>query len=310
MSKNYCNFVPELQQIPHYMKKIFFLLFHFLIIGSLCAQQKKTVCGETRYVVPETQSLSEAKRTAIERARLQALADEFGTVVTQTNTTAMHTTNGQTNSTFNSFSGNDVRGVWEEDTKEPEIKVLYENEVMVIHAKVCGKARELKSNQVELKIETLSYGPHHGNRHPTRPGEVTTQFRNNDFFGVHFKSPVNGYVALFIRDDNNDIVYTQLPYENSNGSARAVKSNQDYTFLNNQDPEYPDVPAVILTTDRKIENNTLIMVFSKKPFDLSLSEQGKYFQETDLTKFLKWLHNLRKHDETVQVQEIVLTIHQ
>lgn len=292
--------------MKHVLTFLMFLLLSIVAYG----QQKKTVCGETRYVVPETQSLSEAKRTAIERARLQALADEFGTVVTQTNTTAMHTANGQTNSTFNSFSGNDVRGVWEEDTKEPEITVLYENEMMVIHAKVCGKARELKSNQVELKIETLSYGPHHGNRHPTRPGEVTTQFRHNDFFGVHFKSPVNGYVALFIRDDNNDIVYTQLPYENSNGSARAVKSNQDYTFLNNQDPEYPNVPAVILTTDRKIENNTLIMVFSKKPFDLSLSEQGKYFQETDLTKFWKWLHNLRKHNETVQVQEIVLTIHQ
>jgi len=286
----------------------FFLLI-MLVYGAY-AQQKKTVCGEAKYVVPETQSLVEAKRTAIQQARLQALAEEFGTVVMQTNTTAMHTMNGETNSTFNSFSENDVRGVWDEDTKEPEIKILTDNDMMVIHAKVCGKAHEIKSNQVELLIEPLSYGYHHKQQQPSRPGEVTTQFCHNDFFGVHFKSPVNGYLALFIRDDNNDIVYVQLPYENSNGSARAVKSNQDYTFLNDQDPEFPNRPAVILTTDRKIENNTLIVVFSKQTFDLPLSDNGKYFPEMDLTKFQKWLHNLRKHDETVQVQEIVLTIHQ
>ena len=290
------------------MKKYLSLFLFLLLAGVVNGQRTKNVCGETDYVVPETQTLVEAKRTAVTRARLQALADEFGTIVTQTNTVAMHNVNGEANSTFNSFSENDVRGVWVEDTKDPEIKVMYQNEMMVIRAKVCGKAREIKSTQVELLVETLSFGQHNGQQHPSRPGEVTTQFRDNDFLGVRFKSPVNGYVAFFIRDDNNEAVYTLLPYENSDGSARAVKSNQDYMFLNNQDPEYPAMPAVILTTDRKIENNTLIAVFSKNPFDLSLSEKGKDFQEMNLSKFQKWLHSLRKHDETVQVQEIVLAI--
>ena len=290
------------------MKKSISLFIFILICVAAYGQQKKTVCGETRYVVPETQSLSEAKRTAIKQARIQALADEFGTVVTQTNTTAIHSVNGTTNSTFNSFSENDVRGVWVEDTKEPEIKILTDNEMMVIHAKVCGKARELKSNQVELLIETLSYGYYDGNENPMRKGYVTTQFNNGDFFGVRFKAPIKGYVAIFIRDDNTEKVITQLPYVGGDGYAREIKANQSYVFLTNEDPSFPYKTTTILTTDRKIENNTLIVVFSKNPFHLSLSNQGEWFPEIELPKFQKWIHSLLMHDETLQVQEIVLTI--
>lgn len=295
--------------MPKYMKKILVLLLCVVFAGGVYAQQKVSVCGETRYVVPETQSQSDAKRTAIQRARIQALADEFGTVVSQTNTTTMHNTGEQTKTDFNSFSENEVRGIWIEDTKEPELDMRYENNMLVIYAKVCGKARELKTNAVELDIQTFSYGGHNGESHPSRPGYATTQFKHNDLLGVRFKSPVNGYVAMFIRDDNNDIVLTQLPYVGSDGRARAVKSNKEYIFLNNNDPEFPsDMESVILITDRKIETNTLVIVFSQKEFNLSLAKQGKYFPEMELAKFQKWLHSLRKYDETLQVEEIVLTI--
>jgi len=292
------------------MKKSLLVLFLGALALSVYGQKAVPVCGQTTYHVPETQSQADAKRTAIERARIQALADEFGTVVSQTNTMSMHSAGGQAQTDFNSFSANDVRGVWIEDTREPEIKMTYENDQLVIFAKVCGKAREIKGSQVELLVETLNYGSSAGKQNPTRKGEVTDRFRNNDFFGVHFKSPVNGYVALFIRDDNSGMVYTQLPYQGADGYARTVRSNQDYVFLNNEDPDYARLfgESVILTTERTVEHNTLIVVFSKNPFNLSLSEQGRFFQETELPKFQKWLHDLRKHDAAVQVQEIVLTI--
>lgn len=290
------------------MKRILTICLLVCLLFPLCAQHTKNVCGEVDYVMPETQSQLEARRTAIERARIQALADEFGTIVSQTNTTTMHNTEGQTKTDFNSFSASDVRGVWVEDTNEPEITMVYDQNQIVFHVKVCGKARELKSNPVELQIETINYGYHNGEEHPFRPGYETTQFKNNDFFGVRFKAPIDGYVAIFFRDDNNDIVYTQLPYEGSDGYAREVKSNKEYTFLNNQDPEFPPLPSAILTTDRKIETNTLVVVFSKRLFHMSLTNHGEFFPEMELPKFQKWLHSLRVHDETAQVEEIVITI--
>ncbi len=273
------------------------LIVIWTVIGvTLQAQLTTNACGEIDYVVLETQTLSEAKQTALTQARLKAIADEFGTLVTQANTTTMHIKDGQTNSNFNSFSENEVRGIWISDTQDPVVEVTYRNDMMVIHANVCGKVRELKQSSVELQVK------------PLNKGIESTLFKNNDRFAVEFKSAASGYVAVFIRDDNNDIVNVMMPYENSDGNAREVKSNKDYIFLCTQDQEYPYAEETILTTSKSIENNTLIVVFSQKKFHISLSNKGEFVPEVENVKFQKWLHGLRMYDTTVQVEEIVLTI--
>lgn len=290
------------------MKKYSGLLLLLVFATNVYSEKTVTICGSATYYMPETQTLEGAKRTAIMRARLQALADEFGTNVAQTNTTTMHSEDGKTQTFFNSYSENDVRGIWLEDTKEPELTIRYKDETAVIQASVCGKAREIKNNPIELLIEPLNYGQPHGEEHPKSPGHATTEFHDGDFFGVHFKSPVSGYVAIFWRDDNADIVYTQLPYANSDGYSSEVKSNRDYIFLSNEDPNYPYKSTTILEAKRKIEYNTLIVVFSQKRFHVSLSNQGEFFPEIEVPKFQKWIHSLRIYDETAQIQETVITI--
>ncbi len=263
---------------------------------AVYAQRIVNACGEVDYVVPETQTLSEAKQTAITQARLKAIADEFGTTVSQTNTTAMHTKDGKTNSSFNSYSENEVRGIWISDTKEPEVIVNYRNDMMVIHAEVCGKVREQKQSTVELQVT------------PLNKGVESTLFKNNDRFSLSFKSAASGYVAVFIRDDDNEIVNVMMPYDNGDGNAREVKSNKEYLFLCTKDPEYPYDEETILTTSKSVENNTLIVVFSQKKFHISLSNKGEFVPEVENAKFQKWLHGLRVYDTTAQVEEIVLTI--
>lgn len=269
----------------------------FLLIGiATNAQRIVNACGEIDYVVPESQSLAEAKQTAITQARLKAVADEFGTIVAQTNTTTIHNNNGSSHSTFNSFSENEVRGIWISDTKEPEVSINYRHEMMVIHVEVCGKAREQKREMVELLVK------------PLNKGIESTLFKNKDRFSVSFQSAASGYVAIFIRDDNNDIVNVMLPYDGSEGNAREVKSNKEYLFLCTNDTEYPYKEETILTADKTIEHNTLIVVFSQKKFHISLSNKGEFVPEVANVKFQKWLHGLRVYDTTAQVEEIVLTI--
>ena len=286
------------------MKKCWLLLFSlFFCADFFYSQRSVNVCGEVDYVVPESQSQAEAKRIAIARARTKAIADEFGTLVHQTNTTAMHNTAESSNVDFNSFSENEVRGIWIEDTREPEVSMSYRNNMLVIHASVCGKVRELKQNKAELSIRVRNDGK-------TNEGIETTHFRNNDRISVAFQSPVKGYVALFIREENTGLVHIMMPYdtENADGYAREVKSNREYVFLNSLDPQYQYPTPTILTTDRSIENNTLIVVFSEQPFRLSLTHKGEFVPEVENAKFRKWLHGLRVHDTTAQVEEIVLTI--
>lgn len=278
------------------MKRLYCIVFFFLGCTFLYAQRTVNACGEVDYVVPETQTLAEAKQTAITQARLKAIADEFGTIVSQTNTSAMHNKDGKTSSSFNSYSENEVRGIWISDTKEPEVEVKYRNDMMVIHAEVCGKVREQKREKVELQIK------------PLNKGIESTLFKNNDRFSVSFKSAASGYVAVFIRDDANEIVNVMMPYDDGDGNAREVKSNKEYLFLCTQDPAYPYSEETILTTSKSVEYNTLIVVFSQKKFHISLSNKGEFVPEVENSKFQKWIHGLRVYDTTAQVEEIVLTI--
>lgn len=278
------------------MKSRILIFFLLIACASLHAQRTVTACAEIDYIMPETQTMAEAKQTAIAQARLKAIADQFGTIVAQTNTTAVHTDNGKTNSSFNSFSENEVRGIWLGDTKEPQVTIESLNGMTVIHVEICGKVREQKREKVELQIK------------PLNNGLESTNFKNNDRFSVSFKSAASGYVAVFIRDDSNGIVNVMMPYEGSDGNAREVKSNKEYMFLCTKDPDYPYNEETILTTSKSIENNTLIVVFSQKKFHIALSNMGEFVPEVENSKFQKWLHGLRVYDTTMQAEEIVLTI--
>ena len=54
-----------------------------LFIQITNAQRVKSIKGEYTYHVPENVTLDIAKQTALQRAKIQALADEFGTIVMQ-----------------------------------------------------------------------------------------------------------------------------------------------------------------------------------------------------------------------------------
>ena len=91
------------------------LILSFLILifsTTVFAQKVKNVCGEYTFYAPENVSLSEAKRIALERAKLQALADEFGTVISQVNTSVVKDDNGKADSHFFSLSGTEVQNTF------------------------------------------------------------------------------------------------------------------------------------------------------------------------------------------------------
>lgn len=280
------------------MKRLVFsiILLAWALVGN--AQKAVSVSGEYRYVVPENVSITEAKSTAIERARNEAMAKEFGTVVSQTNTNTTKVVDGKVETDFTSIGGTESKGIWLSDTKEPEVKVLFENDVMVVEAKVWGKAREIKNSETELDITLLCNGIE------------SERFKDKDKFSIDFKTASKGYVAIFLRDDViDDPIFCLLPYENENGEPREVKGNTLYTFLSSKDPIYPrGLQETTLTTEKAVEFNKIIIVFSKNKFNMPLSEEGQYIPEISADKFQKWLRKNRINDETMQVVEKTVEI--
>ena len=67
--------------------KYFFLLLFLTFSLPVISDNLKTVEAEYIYYAPENVTIEEAKRIAIDRAKIQALADAFGTIVSQVNTT-------------------------------------------------------------------------------------------------------------------------------------------------------------------------------------------------------------------------------
>lgn len=273
------------------------LIFCFLFALTSQAQRIATVCGEYRYTVPGEIPLNRAKQIAIDKARNEAIANEFGQVVSQSTNTTIHSSGTQSSVQSDSYASTESKAIWLSDTKEPEVSIAYENDVMVITASVCGKARELKTAEVELRMQVVSNSIE------------TERFKNNEKVAIHFKSPVNGYVSIFFRDDNAGMIYCMMPYENEDGTAREVKSNKEYIYLSTEDPIYPYQEETILVTDKTVEFDTFILVFSKKDFSMPSSEAGEFVPELPVEDFQKWLRKNRINDETMQTIEKSIQIH-
>lgn len=119
---------------------IFVMILMFLGVATTSyAQRTRKVHGEYIYHAPENVSLEQAKKTALSRAQIQALGDEFGTVVAQHNATLMNNTNGSTQTDFTSLSSSDVKGEWLETIGEPKYEISYEQGMLVV--KMLGKRK-------------------------------------------------------------------------------------------------------------------------------------------------------------------------
>ena len=278
------------------MKYIINLILVLLFTATIQAQRITTVCGEYRYIVPEETPLNRAKQIAIDKARNEAIANEFGQVVSQSTTTTIHSSDNNSQVQSDSYTSTESKAIWLSDKQEPKVSIAYENDVLVITASVCGKVRELKTAEVELKMQVLNNGLE------------SNQFKNNDKVSITFKSPVSGYVAIFFRDDNAGIISCMMPYENEDGTAREVKSNKEYTYLSTADPLYPYQEATILVTEKPTEFDTFILIFSKKDFSMPASDMGDFVPELSVEDFHEWLCKNRIHDETMQTIEETIQI--
>ena len=121
-----------------------------LLSAHLQAQKMQKVEAEYVYYAPENVSLEEAKRTALERAKIQAIADAYGTIVSQSNTTRITNKNGKTDTDFLSLGGSEVKGEWIETIGEPEYNITYQQETLVVKVYIAGKIREIVSAPVDF----------------------------------------------------------------------------------------------------------------------------------------------------------------
>lgn len=279
-----------------------------LLSQTVFSQSKRTVAGEYRMMVPSYMNRVEARLVAIEQAKIDALAKEFGTIVSQTNLTVMEKANNQSSDSFYSLGMCDVKGEWLKDLKEPVVtEAIVDGQLWMI-VEVKGVARELKSAKINIESHLLRNGK--------EDKYESDDYRSGDVFYMSFRSPTKGYLAIYLLDADRN-AFPIVP--SSNEEEFPIKRGERYVFVDNEQNH------LILTTEKPQELNQVYVIFSPNKFypenvvnskknpDLDKYLTEEYKTVTPLPyvpykKFQKWLNELRLRDTEMQVVTKVLTI--
>ena len=284
-------------------KLILSTLLSIISVLGVSAQKTLTVDADYTYRAPEDVSLSKAKQTALERAKLQAIADAFGTIVSETNTMRMSNRKGRSDVDFMSIGSSDVKGEWIETIGNPQYQVETDGESFVVTVRCKGKIREIVANEVDFNVKVLRNG--------TDDRSESETFFSGDNFYVSFTSPVAGYVAIYLVDVGN-MACCLLPYQAQQDGIYSVKANQRYVFFNVDEAlpvEKPIVDLYRMTTLFPVEQNQIYVIFSTQPFVKAADAVGKgQLRELKGEEFQKWLAKCRKRDTNMSVKMIPIAI--
>lgn len=282
----------------------FAILALWLLTTAAFAQKVKTVEGEYTYYAPENVTMEQAKRTALDRAMIQAIADEFGTIVSQQNATRVENQNGRSDIDFLSIGGSEVKGEWLETIGDPIYNIRYEGDMLVVTVRVKGKAREIVTAAIDFQVRILRNG--------TDDKFEDDDFRSGDDLYLSFQSPVAGYLAVYLVDADNQ-AYCLLPYRNQTEGIYQVNANQRYVFFNTKEapqPERPYVDEYVMTCSRSSEHNQIYVIFSPNQFVKATDNQSNATlpRELKFEDFQKWLSKCRKHDKEMNIKIVPITI--
>lgn len=267
-----------------------------LTVGALCPQslyalKTHKVKAEYTYYAPGDQSPEQAKRVALDRAKIEAIAEKFGTVVTQTSAMSVSAGSEDSGSRFNAVSSVDLRGEWIETLSAPKYDIDYIDGNLVVRVEVEGKIRELRPNGIDFTAVTLKNG--------TTEQFESVEFSNGDDMYLLFRTPQNGYVAAFLLDEKEGQCYCLLPYKGLDGCPVAVERDRDYVFFSEAlSPRQTKglVDEYTLTCQDQTEFHTLYVVFSKKEFSrpATSGNSGELIPlATSFEGFMKWLSKMR-----------------
>ena len=278
--------------------RLFIIVCLCLLCVGTFAQRTEKVRAEYIYHAPENVSLEEAKRIALERAKIQAIADEFGTIVSQSNTTLVSNRNGESSSDFFSLGGNEVKGEWIETIGKPEYDINYEQGMLVVKAMVSGCIREIVSAQIDLRAEVLCNG--------TDLKFARTDFKSGDDLYLYFQSPVNGYLAVYLLDEVSQMVYCLLPYKSSSEAVTPIEKDKPYIFFSTKHAGDKGhlIDEYTMTCNNPVERNTIYVVFSPNEFAKANSNNVDELlpQELSFEEFQRWFSEGRIKDKKMIIE--------
>lgn len=243
--------------------------------------------------VDDNITMAEARHESIRRAHYEAIKEKFGELVTSNTVVVDGNIGGEEISKFVEETSLSAQAEWLGDTRDPSVELSVRDGHIVFTAEVWGKAREIPRSSVDFKWQVLGEGKE------DLCGKL--KFGNRQRFYIKFRTPVSGYVAVYLLDSSKKEANCLLPYRTNPCGQHSVKAGRDYVFFDKESD-----PAAInyrLTTDKPIELNQVVFIFSPNPFTKCNEVTGdrRHPNSLDIEDFEQWLRRLRVRDKDLVV---------
>ncbi len=265
----------------------------------------KKVSGVYTYYGDRNDSPAMSKRKALEGARLDAIAKEFGTIVSQDIVQAERMGSNGESTNFFALSSSEVKGEWIADSGDPVYEVsLDKDDNLVVRCTISGTARGLTNEAVDFEALALRNG--------SRREMASTEYHSGDDLFLWFSAPVDGYVGVYLMLENDE-VWQMLPYPTDPGQEVKVKKDYEYVFFDRSKAEgtFGEIQEFEIATDGDVEFNKLYVIFSPNAFSRPVMHAAKSDQSLPYLspeEFSRWLVKNRSNDSKMNVKQINLKL--
>ena len=281
------------------------ILTTFISLAAFSANIK-TVTGEYTFYGDGSHSPAECRRLALEGARLQALAKEFGTIVTQDIYQQETVTQNGESLYFSSLNATEVKGEWLGDDGEPVYETSMDDDGhLIVKCTVKGKARAISNEAADFDSRILRNGK--------EVRFADTRFRDGDDMYLYFKSPIDGFLAVYLIGEDR-MAYRLLPYsEDAQGEVK-VRHGKEYVFFDASQNYFPStaVDEFSFTASQPVERNRVYVVFSPVKFSIRADSRQNAQLPPQLSsdEFSRWLTDSRRRDSKMGVKVMHIEINQ
>lgn len=279
------------------------LLTSLLPAGAQAAGPRTvTLEGEATFYDDGHHSRLECMKLAAEQARINAIAREFGTVVTQDMLQADRFSSGKETNDFFAMSMTEVKGDWLGDTEEPQYDFSFDKEGnIVVKCRVKGTARQISNLAPDFETRVLRNGIYAAN--------ADSRFRNGDDMFLYFIGATDGYLSVWLEDESRN-VYNLLPYPRDSKGEVKVKKHKEYVFFNPKtgQGEFGPEEELVLTAGDETEFNRIFILFSPTPYSRPVMKDTGSLPTLPSADFHRWLLKTRRNDPYVGVKSVTIEI--
>ena len=282
-------------------------LIFTLSTSLILAQKEKDVKASYSMELPKNITMEQLEQRCIEQARLKAIGDAFGLVLSETTVdNAQESAAGYVGS-FAVLTKTNVQGEWLRDKSEPLLNWEPSGKTLKLTATVSGVIREFPKTGKSRVVIHLS-----NDRYMTN--EVS-QFKNGQDLFASFQTSSKGHLSVFYIDHSTEEVYRLIPSATGNDlNSIEVQADKVYELFQTTSPfpENKSIPSLELglPAGKDIQMDELVFVYSPKDIrkpSLTYNAEAKMYV-MGLGEFEQWKTSSAQSNPEAVIKSMAISI--